>query len=365
MKTTRTKAAGQRTSGSAPTRPVERTSKTPAKRGRPSTPKPSPEELRDAVRVECWKRLALVVIEGNCDGHPPEMAQKAFLAFLKALQPNRNLQAGLQAQYEIREAYRQLCAFIDTYAHVRDLLHSEVFSEAEDFVRLFGIEPQPEGIGGFTLRHMLKMQPHLDALLGEMDITTTIATYEAPTKPADTARSKLLSYFYIQDKGWFDTLRIGRLMTWRELAMVSILAGQWPSVNEGHVSTAKVIEAEKKAIRMQATRMGIQAGSLPNWRDELWGYVDFCRTRFFTGPLCASPFRIEGSRSMNPKELRLAAGLSIERCAVAAGVTSPTIRLFEADPSAAPRARAKLETFYTNLQVRLASGANTSPPAAA
>jgi hypothetical protein len=47
-----------------------------------------------------------------------------------------------------------------------------------------------------------------------------------------------------------------------------------------------------------------------------------------------------------PKELRLAAGLSIERCAVAAGVTSPTIRLFEADPSAAPRARPKLETFY-------------------
>jgi transcriptional regulator with XRE-family HTH domain len=66
-----------------------------------------------------------------------------------------------------------------------------------------------------------------------------------------------------------------------------------------------------------------------------------------------------------PKELRLAAGLSIERAAVAAGVTSPTIRLFEADPSAAPRARAKLETFYANLQVRLASGANTSPPAAA
>lgn len=63
-----------------------------------------------------------------------------------------------------------------------------------------------------------------------------------------------------------------------------------------------------------------------------------------------------------PKELRLAAGLSIERAAVAAGVTSPTIRLFEASPDAAPKARAKLETFYANLAAQLA---NTSPPAAA
>lgn len=65
---------------------------------------------------------------------------------------------------------------------------------------------------------------------------------------------------------------------------------------------------------------------------------------------------------MTPKEIRIAAGLSIERCAVAAGVTSPTIRLFEADPSAAPRARAKLESFYKRLAAQLA---NTSPPAAA
>ena len=67
---------------------------------------------------------------------------------------------------------------------------------------------------------------------------------------------------------------------------------------------------------------------------------------------------------MTPKEIRLASGLSLERCAVAAGVTSPTIRLFEADPSAAPRARSKLETFYATLAARLA-GASASPTAAA
>ena len=68
---------------------------------------------------------------------------------------------------------------------------------------------------------------------------------------------------------------------------------------------------------------------------------------------------------MTPKEIRLASGLSLERCAVAAGVTSPTIRLFEADPSAAPRARPKLETFYANLAARLAAGAAEPSPCAA
>ena len=68
---------------------------------------------------------------------------------------------------------------------------------------------------------------------------------------------------------------------------------------------------------------------------------------------------------MTPKEIRLASGLSLERCAVAAGVTSPTIRLFEADPSAAPRARAKLEAFYATLAARVATESTTNPPAAA
>lgn len=68
---------------------------------------------------------------------------------------------------------------------------------------------------------------------------------------------------------------------------------------------------------------------------------------------------------MTPKEIRLAAGLSIERCAVAAGVTSPTIRLFEADPSAAPRARAKLESFYKRLAAKLAATPNPDAPQAA
>ena len=68
---------------------------------------------------------------------------------------------------------------------------------------------------------------------------------------------------------------------------------------------------------------------------------------------------------MNSKELRLAAGLSIEGCAVAAGVTSPTIRLFEADPSAAPRARSKLETFYHQLASQLATNGAAEPPVAA
>ncbi len=66
---------------------------------------------------------------------------------------------------------------------------------------------------------------------------------------------------------------------------------------------------------------------------------------------------------MTPKEIRLAAGMSLERAAVAAGVTSPTIRLFEAAPDAAPRARAKLETFYKRLAAKLAKSTGDTPPA--
>lgn len=76
------------------------------------------------------------------------------------------------------------------------------------------------------------------------------------------------------------------------------------------------------------------------------------------------PFVPKGARSMTPKEIRLAAGLSIERAAVAAGVTSPTIRLFEASPDAAPRARAKLETFYARLATKAAQQPVEGPRAA-
>lgn len=59
-------------------------------------------------------------------------------------------------------------------------------------------------------------------------------------------------------------------------------------------------------------------------------------------------------RTRSPKEIRLAAGLSIERAAVAAGVTSPTLRLFEANTAApSPASRAKLEAFYADLDASL------------
>ena len=271
------------------------------KRGRPPAPKPSLAELRNAVGVECWTQLAPIVIDGNCDGHPPDLVQEAFVAFLKILQPNRNLSAALQARQELRLAYRQLGAAVDAYAHAQNLLHSKVFSDAADFARFFEAEPPPEGIGGFTLIHMLKMQPHLDALLAEKELMASVATHEPPTPPTDTTRSRLLSRFYAKGQGWRDALRIGRLMTWREIAMVSILAGQWPSVKEGRVSVAEVIKAEKKAIRVQATRMGIPVGSLSDERDELWGYVDFCSTHFFIRRAHATPFRIEGRSQHDPE----------------------------------------------------------------
>lgn len=68
----------------------------------------------------------------------------------------------------------------------------------------------------------------------------------------------------------------------------------------------------------------------------------------------------------NPKEIRNRAGLSIERAAVAAGVTSPTLRLYEANIAAPSQAsRAKLEAFYATLAARVATESTTNPPAAA
>ncbi len=68
----------------------------------------------------------------------------------------------------------------------------------------------------------------------------------------------------------------------------------------------------------------------------------------------------------SPKEIRLTAGMSIERAAVAAGVTSPTLRLFEANPNAPSRAsRAKLESFYQRLAAKLSASPNPDAPQAA
>lgn len=67
--------------------------------------------------------------------------------------------------------------------------------------------------------------------------------------------------------------------------------------------------------------------------------------------------------TLSPKEIRTRAGMSIERAAVAAGVTSPTLRLFEANTAAPSQAsRAKLEAFYATLAARIAGAEKNSPP---
>ncbi|MCE7895032.1 MAG: hypothetical protein DYH12_35885 [Sorangiineae bacterium PRO1] len=53
---------------------------------------------------------------------------------------------------------------------------------------------------------------------------------------------------------------------------------------------------------------------------------------------------------MTPREIRKAAGLTIEKTAVYAGVSSPTVRLFEADRLAVTeRPRRKLDAYYAQL----------------
>jgi len=68
---------------------------------------------------------------------------------------------------------------------------------------------------------------------------------------------------------------------------------------------------------------------------------------------------------MSPKEIRIAARLSLEKAAVGAGVTSPTIRLFEASPDALrPETRRKVANFYNRLAASSRDRASTPPQAA-
>jgi hypothetical protein len=68
---------------------------------------------------------------------------------------------------------------------------------------------------------------------------------------------------------------------------------------------------------------------------------------------------------MSPREIRATAKLSLEKAAVAAGVTSPTLRLYEYAPTAL-RAdkRAALDAFYASLAAKLAGGTPPPPPGA-
>lgn len=58
---------------------------------------------------------------------------------------------------------------------------------------------------------------------------------------------------------------------------------------------------------------------------------------------------------MTPREIRLAAGVSQIRVAVQTDTSEPTVRLYEANPSAirTRSKRARLDAFYTRLEHEL------------
>ena len=68
---------------------------------------------------------------------------------------------------------------------------------------------------------------------------------------------------------------------------------------------------------------------------------------------------------MTRREIRQLAGLTIERVAVAADCTSPTVRLYEADPeSVTPKKRAGLDKLYRELAARADAAAAAGTPTA-
>ena len=69
-------------------------------------------------------------------------------------------------------------------------------------------------------------------------------------------------------------------------------------------------------------------------------------------------------RDFNAREARLTARMSQARTAVAAGVSEPLVRLYEANPTAVKdrHTRAALDAVYASFAAR---SSTTSPPSAA
>ncbi|RYE75462.1 MAG: XRE family transcriptional regulator [Myxococcales bacterium] len=68
-------------------------------------------------------------------------------------------------------------------------------------------------------------------------------------------------------------------------------------------------------------------------------------------------------RAMSPREIRKARGLTVERAAVAGGVTSPTLRMYEANRDAVSDAtRRKLDVVYEGWRASLPAAPNPSAP---
>ena len=62
--------------------------------------------------------------------------------------------------------------------------------------------------------------------------------------------------------------------------------------------------------------------------------------------------------ALPPREVRIAAGLSLIAAAVGAGAAEGTTRLYEANPLAvSPKPRARLDAFYSGLRERVLKSA--------
>ena len=354
-------------------------------RGRPKQERPDLEALPAVVRKHC--RMKLRVLFGKVLGE--EVSEERLTQDLNVIL-GQSLQEDLRRAHEISAFYVELSKLMGAYAHLVGLLGREPFENTARDLAIFGRELDQEGADYQRWALLIDAAPTLNRLLDDRRLrSTSLQLAPLPAKPSSKGekrqgRERILRPFFDKKAKAPRVLGgIDRPLALSELAWISLAVGNWPKGSEG-ASVADVVHREAAILRKRCVALG---WALPAMKSGSKRGEDLCAPnlnpsarinrfiragRFCSAPIFSTPIGVHApfhhrreTRSMTPKEIRLASGLSVERAAVAAGVTSPTLRLYEANTEApsAPT-RAKLETFYATLAARLA-GASASPTAAA
>lgn len=330
------------------------------KRGRPPVTKPTKEQLRPSVLAFCRRELIALVVapQGGAwtEREAAEAAERVDL-FIEAIQRLPLLRAWKE-QDALRAVYRKLLEALEAYDREgRGLVDSNAFEEASLFLQR--VSEDHEGVDSPYRVHLERMRPHLDALASEVERMRGILADDRQGKYSpDSERSYFLDLSYDESTGrHLDPLGIGRPLTLRELAMASLLAGQWPAVGGREVTIDAVIRAEQarlrllaksKKVRMRWANVGekgqiggptlgepnppglMAANPGKNEGGDLCGRYDFACCRFFQNRMGATPLvmRINTAPlSAEEKEVlrRLVAPRGARRAAINLGVSREVV----------------------------------------
>ncbi len=233
------------------------------KRGRPPVPKPPNEQqLRAEVRAECRRQM----VERFRLAHGDEWVEtrsdlgEALESLIAEILPLRAFREAREAGDRLDAFYRQLATTIEAYVEIRPLLRGAEFARAVTFVHEISEgRLSVVGLDSAARKHLHALHPHLDVIAGgRKRMAKATAHAPRPRSAVESERGELLEFFYNREKeGPRPLLNLNRPLDVEELAMVSLLSGQWPAVKAGTVTVGAVIDREILALRLQAKRRKI------------------------------------------------------------------------------------------------------------